>query len=214
MLPIQFSSMNFKFILFLIIIITANFTIYSQPKDIPLSISFFNNGTSMPGKGVLGVWNKNVHPGIMLGYQITHKQWKKSELIQNIKLGYFYHRFAQQGIQLYTDVGYRYRFDFGLFADVALGGGYLHSFSGNKMYQFKNGQYEAKPNWGRPQGMISSALSIGYDLEKVSSIPLKPFIQYQFWMQTPFVKGYVPLLPSTALHIGVQYTFHRKTKNQ
>lgn len=205
--------MNYKNIFFTIAL-SFGLSAFSQSKEYPLSISFFNNGTSMPGKGALGVWNKNVHPGIMLGYQLTHKQWKKSEWIQNVKLGYFYHRFAQQAVQVYTDIGYRYNFDFGLFADIAIGGGYLHSFSGNKIYKLNNGQYEAKPNRGRPQGMISSALSIGYDLNKISSIPLKPFIQYQFWMQTPFVKGYVPLLPGTALHLGVQYSLLSKSKKQ
>lgn len=192
-----------QLLLSVLLLLQGNLT--AQNKT--FSISVFNNGTALPGSGTLGVWNKNIHPGGQLGYHHIHKKWDNAVLFQNVKLGYYYHRFAQQAIQLYTEAGYQYQFKFGLFADVALGGGYLHAFPDLDVFRIENGAYVKKTNWGRPQAMLSTALSIGYNLQSSFDIPLKPYLQYQFWLQTPYVKEYVPLLPNAAVHLGVYYTF-------
>lgn len=195
-------------------LLCCSYKVQARKNDLPLSLSVFNNGTALPGSGFAGVWNRSVHPGLQAGYQHTYRKRPNSSLFQTAKLGYFYHRFAQQAIQLYTEVGYEYRLAFGLYGALTAGGGYLHAFPGVEVYKMHNGNYKTGAGWGRPQAMFSTALTVGYDLERCTSVPVRPFVQYQFWMQAPFVKGYVPLLPNTALHIGIQYTFKRKNGTQ
>mgnify|MGYP001037209933 len=199
---------------FILSLVCCSREVRAGKGDIPLSLSFFNNGTSLPGTGFAGIWNRSVHPGVQAGYYHTYKQWPNSNFFQTAKLGYFYHRFAQQAVQLYTEAGYEYRFKFRLSAALTAGAGYLHAFPAIPVFRQENGTYVAKANWGRPQAMFSTALTLGYDLEPCLKLPVKPFIQYQFWMQTPFVKDYVPLLPNTAFHIGIQYTIKRQKDRQ
>jgi len=188
--------------------------LFSQDKKIPFSITVFNNGTSLPGSGYLGIFSKTIHPGISLGTYHLYRSGEKHELLQTFKVSYFYHRHVQHGIQLYSEGGYRYLTKSGIYGEALLGAGYLHSIVNQEIFVFKDGKYVKKTNLGRPQLMISTGLGIGYDLEKKCETPLRIFLLYQFWMQTPFVNKYVPLLPNTALHLGVHYLINKKTKNQ
>ena len=178
----------------------------AQEHQLPISISIFNNGTMMPGAGYLGVFSKNIHPGINLGTSHLYGSGKHHELFQTFKLGYFYHHFSQHAVQLYSELGYRYFTNSGVFVQGLLGVGYLHSFADVQQFTLKNGEYRKKANWGRPQFMGSVALGLGYNLNKISQLPLDVFLQYQFWVQAPFVNKYVPILPNNAFHIGVLYS--------
>jgi hypothetical protein len=185
------------------------FTLRAQDKLLPVSVSVFNNGTALPGTGYAGIFSKTVHPGITLGTAHFYRQTVKSDLFQTFKLGYFYHRHNQHAIQLYSELGYRYRMPGGFYGEGLLGAGYLHSFADVQQFKWEDGRYIKKTNLGRPQLMISASLAAGYDLQKKTRLPLKLFLQYQFWLQTPFVKKYVPLLPNAALHIGTIYSITR-----
>jgi len=185
----------------------------AQNKDLPLSLSIFNNGTSLPGRGYAGVFSKTIHPGISLGTAHLYRKGIHSELFQTLKLGYFYHQYNQHGLQLYSELGYRYLTGSGFYGEGLLGAGYLHSFADVQQFRLENGRYVKKKNWGRPQLMATLSLALGYDLKPHCGLPLKFFLQYQFWLQTPFVNKYVPLLPNTALHLGAIYSlrWHKQT---
>ncbi len=187
----------------------------AQDKLLPLSVSVFNNGTALPGKGYAGIFSKTVHPGLTLGTAHVYRQTASSEIFQTLKLGYFYHRHNQHALQLYSELGYRYLTGSGFYGEGLLGAGYLHAFADVQQFQWEDGRYVKKANLGRPQLMFAASLAAGYDLHKKTNLPLKLFLQYQFWLQTPFVKKYVPLLPNTALHIGAIYsiTRHRTAVN-
>jgi hypothetical protein len=188
------------------------FSATAQQSELPISISIFNNGTSLPGEGYAGMFNKTVHPGITIGTYHLYKEAKKHDFIQTLKLGYFYHRHAQQAVQLYTELGYRYKTTSGFYGEGLLGAGYLHAFADMQQFKFEDGIYVKKTNWGRPQLMATASLVAGYNFQTTHSLPLRLFIQYQFWMQTPFVNKYVPLLPNTALHLGIIYTFKKQVE--
>lgn len=190
----------------LFILSLSFYSVKAQEHSIPLSLAIFNNGTMMPGQGYAGVFSENIHPGITLGTSYMYGAGKHHELFQTFKLGYFYHHYSQHAIQLYSELGYRYLTKSGLFAQGFLGVGYLHSFADVQQFTLKNGEYEKKANWGRPQFMGSVALGLGYDLQQKIHKPLRIFLQYQFWIQAPFVNKYVPVLPNAALNIGVLYT--------
>lgn len=174
----------------------------AQQTGIPLSLSLSNNGTSLPGTGYAGIFSKTIHPGMTIGTYHVYRQRKRAEIFQTLKLGYFYHRHAQHAIQFYSELDYRHRIAGGFSGAALLGVGYLHSFADVQQFSWKDGRYVQKSNLGRPQFMASFSLAAGYDLRSRNLLPLRLFLQYQFWLQTPFVNKYVPLLPNTALHIG------------
>lgn len=185
----------------------------SASRSVPVELSFFNNGTFMPGKGRLGVWSPTFHPGFSLGTRFYYRQKEKSQLFQTVKLGYFYHRHAQHGIQLYTELGYRYQFTPAWYLEPKLGAGYLLSIPAMQMFEFKDGAYQQKPFKGRHQLMAGLNLSIGYSFRQKTKLPLDAFLGYQFWVQSPFVNKYVPVLPNNSVHIGGVYYF-TKSKNK
>ena len=190
---------------FSIFLLLLSFSAKAQQTGLPLSVSLFNNGTSLPGAGYVGVFSKTFHPGITLGTYHVYRKKERSEIFQTLKLGYFYHRHAQHGIQLYSELGYRYLNQSGFYAEGLIGAGYLHSIAAIQQFKWEDGKYVKKANWGRPQFMATVSLAAGYDFKIKSKTPLRLFLQYQFWLQTPFVNKYVPLLPNTALHIGAIY---------
>ncbi|MBX2985243.1 MAG: hypothetical protein LC109_04115 [Bacteroidia bacterium] len=177
----------------------------SQEQKFPISISIFNNGTMLPGSGYAGVFSKTIHPGISIGSSYLYSKGKRSELFQTLKLGYLYHQFSQNAIQLYSELGYQYNIHSGLYAQSLLGIGYLHSFVNLQQFKFDNGEYKETGKWGRPQFMGSFSLALGYDFQQSKKLPLDVFLQYQFWLQAPFVNKYVPVLPNSALHLGVRF---------
>jgi hypothetical protein len=181
----------------------------AQQTEIPVSLSVFNNGTSLPGNGALGVFSKTIHPGFDVGTYHLYKSAAKHDFIQTFKLGYFYHQFNQHAMQLYSEFGYRYKTNTGLYAEGLIGAGYLHSFADIQQFKLVDGQYVKKANWGRPQLMATTSVALGYDFQTKKNFPLKAFLQYQFWMQAPFVNKYVPLLPNAALHVGIVYIFKK-----
>src|SRR5437016_5313928 len=112
----------------LLLILLWSFAGLAQEKKLPISVSIFNIGSSLPGTGYLGVFSKNIHPGFNLGTYHLYNTGNKHEFFQTFKLGYFYHRFSQHAIQLYSEAGYRYLTKSGVYGEALLGAGYLHSF--------------------------------------------------------------------------------------
>ncbi|MBX9850935.1 MAG: hypothetical protein K2X86_04170 [Cytophagaceae bacterium] len=202
-----------KPLIFFICFFFLFYVVPAQDTKRPITFSVFNNGTSLPGFGALGVFSKTIHPGFHIGTYWLYKKGEKHEFFQTAKLGYFYHRFVQHGIQLYSEGGYRYITGSGIYGEVLLGAGYLHSFPDMQVFVFKDGKYKKKAPLGRPQFMISAGVGVGYDFEKKCDKPLRLYLLYQFWMQTPFVNKYVPLLPNTSFHLGAIFSINQKSEN-
>ena len=194
-------------------ILTLNgcFTLYAQEppaSKLPLVISVFNVGTQLPGSGVAGIFTRPIHPGISAGTEFRYNKGLKNQWFQAVRLGVLYHRFAQTAVQLYTETGYRRSIWRGTAAELRLGGGYLHSFPGVEIFRLKDGRYVQKNNFGRPQVMAGGTFGLSYTLSGPN--PPRFFLDYQFYLQMPFVKSYVPLLPNTALQIGAAFPFFKK----
>lgn len=69
--------------------------------------------------------------------------------------------------------------------------------------QFKqddNGDWNQVKVPSRSQGMLSLSMGIDRTVGKKNN---KMFVRYQNLLQTPFVPGYVPLLPYNVLHLGI-----------
>ncbi len=154
-----------------------------------------------PISGFSKMFYSQFHPGLTVSTGFNWKEKPKHNLMQSLKVGYFSHRFIQRSIMLYTEFGYRYKVGNNLGLSVAMGGGYLHMIPATQQFKMKDdGTWEQMNLKSRPQGLIS--LSIGVDY-KINAAGWRTFIRYQNMLQTPFVSGYVPLLPYNVLHVGV-----------
>jgi len=163
-----------------------------------LSLSIFNHATALPPQGISG----QLHPGIDIGYtKLKRPLNKKSGFIQ-WKAGYYYHRLVHHGIQLYGEYNKVYpiiknKFMFGWSGGL----GYLHTIELHEKFKLKSdGQYTSTGKLGKPHAQVSLATKIIFANKSIS-----PFLEYRLRFSTPFVNKYVPLLPSTSLHLGFYY---------
>ena len=193
-------------------LLSSNIILAQEAKKIPLFITLYDNTTSLPGYGNLGLYT-SPHIGFTAGTYHNYKSNDKRDIFQNFRVGGFYHQLSEFAIQLYSETGYRYKFKGGFDVEGMAGGGYLHSFPDLQQFVFKDGQYVQKKTFGRPGIMATAAVGVGYDLARThSKKPVRLFIQYQFWIQAPFVKNYVPVLPNTALQFGLRFYIIKKEK--
>ena len=173
----------------------------------PIEISIFDNATLLPGADQWGIVGLPFHPGVSVGTEFRYNENEKNHLFQTVRLAYTFHRYVQQTLQLYSEFGYRRQLGLRWDLEGRIGGGYLHAFPhGGIFSQNSNGQYEKVSNWGRPQAMLSLAGGPGYRVAGTPEKPVRIFLHYQVYMQMPFVPGYVPLLPNTALHVGLYFS--------
>jgi hypothetical protein len=175
----------------------------------PISVSVFSNASALP-VNPRQIFDR-IHPGITVGTSFRYNRNEKHQLAQTVKLGLFYHRFVQSAFQLYSEFAYRYELKNGLGFDGMLGAGYVHSIPATDILELNNdGVYERKPNYGKPEIMGSIAIGTGYTFNKWGrGYHPRIFVNYQFWLQTPFINQYVPVLPNTALHVGFAYPLHK-----
>lgn len=176
---------------------------YTQ-KNKQLSVAFTNGSTSNPfskfGSLVTGI----EQPGVEFGYAFNWKTKSKHDWYQEIKLAYFYHRFVQHAIPLYTDFGYRYKFSQKWAAQVAIGAGYLHSIPATAQLKLDdNGVYKNGKSVGRMQALAAVNFGLSHTFNSEGSKPLSIFVTYQQMLQTPFINSYVPLLPYNSLLLGI-----------
>ena len=164
-------------------------------------IAFTTLHTAFPFGSFSNLFTKEFHPGLEIGTGFNWKTKEKHDWFQTFEFGYSYHRFVQHSFALYSEVGYRYKFLKTFSAEVKLGAGYLHAIPAEKIFILKDdGTYKKKASLGRPQAMAGFSMGIN---KKVSASGLTVFLEYQQRLQLPFIKSYVPLLPSNMLMIGV-----------
>jgi len=171
-----------------------------------IGVSVSNNTTSFPVTGYPSLFYSQFHPGVDITSQKswTKNKERKSQFVQSIDLGFFYHRFVQSGLRIYTKCDYQYSITRKATLGIGLGVGYLQSFTATEVLELNdNGKYEQRKVYSRPQ--FIGLLNIGgtYRLKETSSRSISLFINFRTWLQMPFVKTYVPMLPVNSLHLGV-----------
>ncbi|MEZ4804001.1 MAG: hypothetical protein R2852_00540 [Bacteroidia bacterium] len=113
---------------------------------------------------------------------------------------------------MYSEFGYRYKAGQRWGLNIAFGGGYLHMIPASQQFkQNSNGDWEVKRLKSRPQGMLSLSLGVDYKFNEARN---RVFMRYQNILQTPFVPGYVELLPYNVLHIGVSFPISQLIKSK
>lgn len=173
-----------------------------QKKLSNLSIAITNAHTAKPFSSFSRLLYQDWHPGIETGTSFSWSKQKKHEWFQTFNAGYFYHRWVQHTVSLYSELGYRYKLPLHFFGETKLGIGYMHAIADSKIYKIdsENG-VKNKTNLGRPQGMASFSLELQKGISKKDG---KIFVRYQQRLQFPFVKNYVPLLPYNMLMTGIK----------
>jgi hypothetical protein len=181
-----------------------------EKRKLAIIASVFSNSTALPTNGLPGTLHAPLHPGFTAGVVKDYKKTEKHQIYQTFRGGYFYQRYVQHAMQLYSEFGYRFSFKngFGLFSQ--LGAGYVHSFQDQQKFILKDGVYKKQFPFGRPQCMISFTPGLSYDLSKKCGKPLLFFVNYQIWFQLPFVRQYVPVLPNSSFHVGAIFSLNKK----
>lgn len=192
-----------------IFLVSFSLIVFSQKHKLArISIAITTLHTDLPFGSFGKLFTEEFHPGIEIGTGFNWKIKPKHEWFETFKLGYSYQRFVQHTIPFYSEFGYRHNFLKTFAANVALGAGYLHAISAEKVFKLeKDGTYKKKTNVGRSQAMAS--FSVGID-GKISSSGAKLFLNYQQRLQFPFIRSYVPLLPTNMMMLGVQFPFKSK----
>lgn len=165
-----------------------------------IGVSVTNNVTALPFSGFPKLFHSQFHPGITLSTGFNWTEKPKHNLMQSFKLGYLHHRFIQKSIMLYSEFGYRHKTTEKLGLSVAVGGGYLHMIPGDEQLRMNaDGDWEMIKLKSRPQALISISMGVDY---QITENGIRAFVRYQNMLQTPFVPGYVPLLPYNVFHLG------------
>lgn len=204
--------MKTRAIIFLWACFIYSYGLHAQEnRDKEMLISVFNNATALPLSGKLGIFHAPLHPGISAGASTNLNQHLQHQLFVNVKIAYLYQQRVQHGIQLYPELGYRFVLNSGIGIGPKLGLGYMHAFTDLQQFELNNqGEYKRVNRSGTPSLMASFGVELGYDLQKITTIPVRLFTHYQLWFQTPFVRSYVPVLPNAALHVGFAFYLTKK----
>ena len=176
--------------------------LFGQKRPGEWSIAVMNAHTAKPFASFSGLLYRDWHPGFEAGRFFNWNAKKNHEWFQTLNAGYFYHRWVQHTISLYSQLGYRHKLPFHFAGGAKIGVGYMHAIADSKVYKIDaETGLKKKRNLGRPQGMASFSLELQ---RKISENDRQIFLEYQQRLQFPFVKNYVALLPYNILMVGVK----------
>ena len=192
----------------LLLLIFTQTAIAQKRQGKTFSLAVTNSQSAHPFSKFGSLFTKEVHPGFEAGYVFQWRSRQKHDWYQSFKAGYFYHRFVQHAIPIYTQLGYRYKLKDHWRFTSALGAGYLHSIPDVDVFELNEaGEYEKAKGLGRPQALFNITLGVEYRLALSQKRPLTLFLNYQQQLQAPFINAYVPLLPYNNIALGVSLPF-------
>ena len=173
-----------------------------QHKTIGLAIT--NNNSAKPFNKFSSLFSDVVHPGFRVSYGFNWQTKAKHDWFQQFHAGYFYQRFLQHAIPIYTDFGYRYKFSPAFNLVASIGAGYMHSIPATAVLEAdEQGNYSNAKGIGRPQAIATFTLEARYHFNIGTQKKVALFFNYQQQLQTPFIKSYVPLLPYNVAALGL-----------
>jgi hypothetical protein len=183
----------------------ATIQVFSQKREKFVSLAVTNQHSAFPFSTFKNLFAKEFNPGVEAGYGFNWKTRPRHDWYQAFRAGYFFHRFVQHAVPLYTQIGYRYKLQQLRFT-AALGAGYLHSVPATAVLERQDdGTYKNAKGIGRGQALILLSTGAEYVLSKSNRAPAV-FLHYRQQLQTPFINSYVPLLPYNGLALGVSFS--------
>lgn len=193
--------MKKKLLIFALILWIPSSLVTAQSK-IPLKLAISNEATAIPFKRF---FTTPVHPCFQAGTEFLHKSGPHYEFYQTANLGYIFHNHLYQGIYLNTGLGYDYKFHFGLKLKGIFELGYLHTFSTQDEFQFKEGEFVNGTDWGNARLMPVLSVGAGYQVKKEEPSSPEIYILYKSWIEYPYSPGFIPMMAHINLEIGCKF---------
>jgi hypothetical protein len=202
-MKVRIDKMHFLYPFIVILGICVSFPTLAQHRSRVVSLAVTNQHSAFPFSTFKNLFTKEFHPGVEVGYGFNWKTRARHDWYQDFKAGYFYHRFVQHAIPVYTQLGYRYKLGKTVRLTAALGAGYLHSVPATAVLELRNdGTYENAKGIGRGQALFNFTAGVQYVVTGNNPRPATVFLNYQQQLQAPFIKSYVPLLPYNSVALG------------
>jgi hypothetical protein len=167
-----------------------------------VKVAVSNEATAIP---YTRFFTAPVHPCFQAGTEYQYKSGPHFELYQTANLGYIYHNHLYQGVYLNTGIGYDYKFDFRLNLKGMFELGYLHTFTTQDEYQFKEGEYVNGTDRGNARLMPMISVGAGYILSKDDPASPEIFLLYKSWIEYPYSPGFIPMMSHINLEIGCKF---------
>ncbi|MEZ4805472.1 MAG: hypothetical protein R2852_08325 [Bacteroidia bacterium] len=147
-----------------------------------------------------------LHPGLNIGLDYTLAQRNWVTIHWDADLGGYRHRWNNTSAFLKTTIGSRFAIG-SAYADINLGGGYLHSWAAGDIYQrAENTGVEKAVNKGHSHFMPSASLLFGWDGNRKHKLPLRIHFGPEVYLQSSFNHIY---LPHVAAKLGFTYKLNR-----
>jgi len=160
-------------------------------SKIPISITLFTESVSIPN--VRSLFSSNY--GIKIGTEWDYKNTGGYQLLQNLQVGYYFHKDLHSALFISSSLGYRKNFD-RFFGDAMIGAGYLLIHPAFPMYENSNAGLAKGPK-NVHKIMPSIGLGAGYHFEGYSV-----FTRYELFGEAPFGFKGIPVVPHQTFNIG------------
>lgn len=176
-----------------------------RAQNVRIGAGFSNHGTAWPVVGYPKLFYAAFHPGLDIIAEKKINKKEKNQAWVEIGVGAFYHRFFQTAVKLNLNLHYRYFFNQRIYSDVAIGGGYLHSFYQYQVFKLKSDGTYVKESGikGRPQFIMGTIIGCGIALKKSDPEKLNLLIQFRTNIQGPFAGSFVPIVPYNTFLLGL-----------
>jgi len=173
----------------------------------PIDLAFGNISVGIPFSKI---FINKFYPLSTLGTEFNYRNKKISQIYQTAKIGWYYNKYNTSAFFINSEIGYRYTFGFGLFADANLGVGYSQLFHPNAIYILNSHrEYEQVRDRGKPSIMADYLFSIGFYLAKRVKRPVSIFIRYGNYIQL-FYNPDIPVLPQNSFQMGARINIKYK----
>ena len=170
-------------------------TLLAAQKIESFSVAVMNESIAFPFTRYIPV-----HPGIEFGATFWNKEKEHSNRYLSAYAGGFYHEKVETGFYLRAEYLFAFEIVNGLYVDVPLGAGYLHTVYPAELYEQnpETGAFEEVSQFGRPHGLVTAGVGVRY----TGATRVQPFIRQELAVETPFANGF-PVIPHTFLKLGV-----------
>ena len=171
----------------------------------PVTISIFNHSVSLPFKDI---FKRPLNIGISIGTEFLYTSGKHFSMHQTVQLGWFYHRELGTSVYVKSDFLNRLTASNGLFGEIQLGLGYMHSFYDKKVFELdNNGSYVQLTDKGYPGIIGGIGVGGGWRINPSSPVSISPFFRYEWMGQYPYSE-FPPVFPHSMVHLGSRIEFN------
>jgi len=148
------------------------------------------------------------HPGLMIGTQNDLRIKSRHQMYYTLNTGIYTHRKNHNAFILSSEIANRLSTKKGLFGELLLGGGFLHTWPQGDVYiREDDGGVKKSRGWGHPHLIVSSSLGMGWQSPKENSRAY--FLRIVAFGEYPY-NGI--LLPHLGLHTGVVFNLKGDNK--